>query len=148
MKRKKLHVLFLISTCCFLACKPSREQKTSVIFGNGGAPDDTVEVYDLPQIQEAGTLSGVTLSGPDTYYEYRGQGFGVQFTLAEEFSRTVRAVLRMEIAPDTAALFAVLSAGQARPHKASEREGHGSTCGAPQAAPCHAKQGERHYQCV
>lgn len=61
--------------------------------------------YDLDQIQEAGELIAVTLSGPDTYYEYKGKGFGLQFELAEHFAVSIGAKLRMEAVRDTAELF-------------------------------------------
>ena len=54
-----------------------------------------------------------TLSGPDTYYEFRGAGFGPQYVLASAFASHLGARLRMELAPDTAALIARLIAGEA-----------------------------------
>ncbi len=95
------------------ACQEKQSHQTSSIFGSATENAQTPDVYDLPQIQAAGTLIGVTLSGPNTYYEYRGQGFGLQFRLAEEFSRSIGAALQMEIAPDTAALIERLRSGQA-----------------------------------
>lgn len=77
------------------------------------ASQTAADDYDLPDIQAAGELIAVTLSGPDTYYEYRGQGFGIQFLMAESFARSVGARLRMEIAPDSSALVAKLLAGEA-----------------------------------
>jgi membrane-bound lytic murein transglycosylase F len=52
----------------------------------------------------AGTLIGITLNGPETYYEYRGQGMGTQFLLAKEYARHIGAKLQMETAPDAATL--------------------------------------------
>ena len=69
--------------------------------------------YDLDQIQEAGELIAVTLSGPDTYYEYKGKGFGLQFELAEHFAVSIGAKLRMEAVRDTAELFQRLKKGEA-----------------------------------
>lgn len=69
--------------------------------------------YDLGQIQEAGELIAVTLSGPDTYYEYKGKGFGLQFELAEHFAVSIGAKLRMEAVRDTAELFRRLEKGEA-----------------------------------
>ena len=67
--------------------------------------------YDLDDVQASGELIAATLSGPDTYYEYRGQGFGLQFAMAEAFANRMGARLRMEMASDTAQLIAKLSAG-------------------------------------
>lgn len=110
-----MKVIFRILPFALLlfACQRQQSHETSSIFGSATERAQTPDVYDLPQIQAAGTLIGVTLSGPDTYYEYRGQGFGLQFRLAEEFSRSIGAALQMEIAPDTAALIERLHAGQA-----------------------------------
>lgn len=85
-----------------------------MIFDQGEDSADTTafEHYDLPEIEEAGVLIGITLSGPDTYYEYHGQGIGTQFQLAEEFARSIGARLQMEIAPDTATLLARLNQGE------------------------------------
>lgn len=65
----------------------------------------------MPQIQDEGMLVAATLSGPDTYYELRGQGFGLQFEMAEEFASYLGVRLDMEIAPDTATLYSMLSQG-------------------------------------
>jgi membrane-bound lytic murein transglycosylase MltF len=71
-----------------------------------GPADDGAagEAYDLSDVQAAGELIAVTLSGPDTYYEYRGQGFGLEFSLAQAFANSIGARLRMEMASDTAQL--------------------------------------------
>ncbi len=71
------------------------------------------EEYDLSDVQTSGELIAVTLSGPDTYYEYRGQGFGLQFAMAEAFARSIGARLRMEMASDTVELFQRLLNGEA-----------------------------------
>ena len=85
-----------------VACKDSRTVSESPIFAKDTLKADTLECYDLPNIQEATLLIGGTLSGPDTYYEYRGLGLGLQFHLAEEFARSIGVKLQMDIAPDTA----------------------------------------------
>lgn len=95
-----------------LACQPERKTMPSVMFGK--AEDELISAeYDLEDIQSAGELIAVTLSGPETYYEYRGQGFGLQYTMAEAFARSVGARLRMEIVSDSAELFSYLAAGEA-----------------------------------
>lgn len=60
--------------------------------------------YDLAEIAESGELIAVTLSGPDTYFEFRGRGFGLQYDLAEDFARSIGVRLRMEVAHDTTEL--------------------------------------------
>ena len=58
--------------------------------------------YDLRDIEESGELICITLSGPDTYFEFRGKGFGLQNDLAEAYAHQIGARLRMEVAHDTA----------------------------------------------
>lgn len=72
-----------------------------------------IEEYDLAQIQESGELIAVTLSGPSTYYEYRGQGFGLQFELAEHFAQSIGVKLRIEIVKDTSELLHKLTKNEA-----------------------------------
>lgn len=101
----------LLGAACLLlnaACQ-QQERTPSTIFS--AAPATETGLYDLPQIQDEGLLVAATLSGPDTYYELRGQGFGLQFLLAEEFASHLGVRLDMEIAPDTASLLKMLEDG-------------------------------------
>ena len=79
----------------------------------GEAEQQTLDDYDLTDVQASGELIAVTLSGPDTYYEYRGQGFGLQYAMSDAFARSIGARLRMEMASDTAELFHYLLTGEA-----------------------------------
>lgn len=102
-----LSFIFLLSSC-----QPEKKAMPSVMFGQ--ADEEMVSAdYDLDDIQSAGELIAVTLSGPETYYEYRGQGFGLQYMMAEAFARSIGARLRMEIVNDSADLFAHLRSGEA-----------------------------------
>lgn len=58
----------------------------------------------MADIAASGELIAITLSGPDTYFEFRGRGFGLQHDLVEEFARSIGVRLRMEVAHDTAEL--------------------------------------------
>ncbi|MGN0233905.1 MAG: transglycosylase SLT domain-containing protein [Bacteroidaceae bacterium] len=101
----------ILSFLCLTACESKRQPAQSPIFGRESFDTDSLDCYDLPEIQEATLLIGGTLSGPDTYYEYRGQGMGRQFRLAEEFARSIGVKLQMDIAPDTATLLQQLANG-------------------------------------
>ncbi len=102
----KLFLILLPALC--ICCKPE-QQKPSIIFGQASKE---VTVYDLSEIQNAGTLIGITLNGPDTYYEYHGQGMGTQFMLAQEYARHIGAKLQMETASDTAEMLEKLAGGE------------------------------------
>ncbi len=104
-------LLATVLALCAISCEEKEEKKISPL---GITEEKTEEApYDLDRIQEAGELIAVTLSGPDTYYEYRGKEFGLQFELAENFAVSVGAKLRMEAVRDTAELLKRLKSGEA-----------------------------------
>lgn len=98
--------LFLLA-----ACTGRQEKDTSVLFATNAEGTDTLQFYDLHEIQASGTIIAGTLSGPDTYYEYHGKEMGLQFELAEAFAQSIGVVVQMEIAPDTATLLQRLEDG-------------------------------------
>jgi membrane-bound lytic murein transglycosylase F len=69
--------------------------------------------FDLTQIEQAGELIALTLSGPDTYYDYQGRHLGVHYLLAEQFASHLGVCLRMELCRDTTELLERLAAGDA-----------------------------------
>lgn len=73
----------------------------------------TTDVFDLTQIEQAGEMIVLTLSGPDTYYDYHGSHLGVQYLLAERFASHLGVRLRMEVCRDTAELFSRMEVGDA-----------------------------------
>ena len=101
--------LFLL---LLVACTAKQEKDTSALFATDAEKTDTLQYYDLHEIQASGTIIAGTLSGPDTYYEYHGKEMGLQFELAEEFAQSIGVVLQMEISPDTASLLQKLKQGE------------------------------------
>ena len=111
MKKAWLFLLIITSVCYMTACGNKKEKKVSPLGITSSA--EYTDGYDLPQIQEAGELIAITLSGPDTYYEYKGKGVGLQFELAEHFANSIGTKLRMETARDTAELMRKLQNSEA-----------------------------------
>lgn len=54
----------------------------------------------------------LTLSGPETYYDYRGRGMGSQFLLCEKFAQHLGVSLRVELCGDTAEMVRRLRDGE------------------------------------
>ena len=100
-------ILFLLTAC-------AGKQDPVPKLGSGAFAEvaDTIQYYDLHEIQSSGTIIAGTLSGPDTYYEYHGKEMGLQFELAEEFAQSIGVTLQMEISPDTATLLDKLEQGE------------------------------------
>ncbi|MBQ0050042.1 MAG: transglycosylase SLT domain-containing protein [Bacteroidales bacterium] len=96
-----------------------------------------VHSYDLDDLQQNGEIIAVTLSGPDTYFQWRGQDFGLQYELAADFARTQGLRIQMETAHDTLELIQKLEEGQADVIvlPMSERKGY-KLCGVQDSTKC------------
>lgn len=88
-------------------------QTTTTPPWQGVEDSATQEAFDLGQIEHAGELIAVTLSGPDTYYDYQGRHLGAHFLLCQRFASHLGVRLRMETCRDTAEVFRRLAAGDA-----------------------------------
>lgn len=83
---------------------------------NGAFAKETPQAgsdFDYERIQASGELIAVTLSGPETYFEYHGRGMGMQYALAENFAKHAGLRLRVETVRDTAELLRLLSSADA-----------------------------------
>ena len=109
--KKCFGVLGLLGVLFAAAACKQEVQPSSVIFGQAAVQDEAD--YDLADIQASGELIAATLSGPDTYYEYRGEGFGVEFEMARSFASHIGTRLRIEVVQDSTALMQKLTAGEA-----------------------------------
>lgn len=76
---------------------------------------DTAETggnFSLHDIVDNGELIVLTMGGPETYYDYRGRGMGLQFLLCEKFAQKLGVSLRVEVCKDTAEMINRLIAGE------------------------------------
>ncbi len=101
--------IFVLFFPLFLAC--NQRQESVVLPWQSEA--DTTSVFDLHQIEQSGEMIALTLSGPDTYYDYQGCHLGVQFLLCQQFASHLGVRLRMEVCRDTTELQKRLAAGDA-----------------------------------
>lgn len=67
--------------------------------------------YSLDDIMNAGEMIVLTVSGPDTYYDYHGHGLGVQYMMCENFAREIGVTLRVEQCKDTVEMIRKLKEG-------------------------------------
>ena len=112
--RRYIYILLII---LFAACN---KHKAPVITPWGTVISDSDEkssssnsTFTLDDIQQGGELIMLTLSGPDTYYDYHGYGMGLNYLLLERFAQHIGVSLRVEVCKDTAELFNRLSNGDA-----------------------------------
>lgn len=70
----------------------------------GSVANDSIasdEGFTISDIINNGELIMLTLSGPETYYEYHDRGFGTQYLLCEKFAQKLGVSLRVEVCRDT-----------------------------------------------
>ena len=68
--------------------------------------------YDLDDIVKGGELIMLTLSGPNTYYDYHGKGMGVHYLLCEKLAEHLGVTLRVDLCRDTADMIDRLRHGE------------------------------------
>ena len=107
LKRNSIIILF----CLLLVAACTQRQSTSTPPWQGAANGS--DAFDLSRIQQAGELIALTVSGPDTYYDYMGKHLGVHYLLAEQFAAYLGVRLRVEVCRDTTELLSRLALGDA-----------------------------------
>lgn len=109
MRRGRVVVALMLLAGIMSGC--AKKEKPHLFDDN--EQDNDSSAPDLSDIEDAGELIAVTFNGPDTYYEYRNSGTGLQFTMAEAFANSLGLRLRIEVAKDTASLIKMVKDGQA-----------------------------------
>lgn len=87
-----IRYLYILSSALLLlaGCDSQPKVETTpwgTLVGSDSIPDDD-DAFSLSDIQTNGELIVLTMTGPDSYYEYHGRGMGVQYLLAEKFARS------------------------------------------------------------
>lgn len=106
-------ILFLTAIICF-SC--SEKKSELVVTPWGEVQTDSIPVdgrFTLKDIISNGELIVLTMSGPETYYDYRGKELGVQYLLCEKFARKIGVSVRVELCKDTAEMVTRLQNGDA-----------------------------------
>ena len=85
-------LVFLVCSLLLLLLAACKGESTPQATPWGTVIGDTVQTkehYSLHDIISNGELILLTLSGPETYYEYRGGGLGTQYLLCEKFAQQI-----------------------------------------------------------
>ena len=103
-----LTVLLLLSAC-------TQKKQEPVVMPWGEVSDSIPEgdEFDLADIQRNGELIALTLTGPETYYDYHGRHLGTEYMLAQRFADKIGVMLRMEVCRDSAEMVQRLRDGEA-----------------------------------
>lgn len=90
-------ILTLLLIIALGACT-EKQQSTQIPWGDTFGTDTTTsQTFSLKDIQESGEMVVLTISGPDTYYEYRGKQLGTQYLMCEKFAQKIGVSLRVDI---------------------------------------------------
>ena len=67
--------------------------------------------FDLDLILQSGEMIMLTMSGPDTYYDYKGRQLGMHYLLCAQFANSLGVRLRVELCNDSAEMVSRLKDG-------------------------------------
>ncbi len=95
--------LLLITFICSLSACHEEKKAIETPWGTtlGSDTTDCGEKFGLDDIIHNGELIMLTMTGPETYYDYHGHGMGLQYLLCERFAEKIGVSLRVEVCKDT-----------------------------------------------
>lgn len=102
----------IVVVCLFASCGAKREEPIVAPWGEVTDSEAQDSTFDLEQITANGEMIALTVSGPDTYYDYHGKHLGEQYLLCQKFADKIGVSLRMEICRDTLEMLRRLLAGE------------------------------------
>lgn len=109
---KKLCILLSL----FILVSCADKKKDNIVTPWGEVQSDTIPAdgkFTVSDIVANGELIILTMSGPQTYYDYRGHGMGTQYLLCERFAQKLGVSLRVELCKDTTEMIRRLENGDA-----------------------------------
>lgn len=90
----KVKFLLVPAFGLLLACNGQEKKENSY-----SQPKQEVgsDVFDLYDIQQNGELIVLMLYGPGSYFEFKGEDFGVQYMLANEYAKNIGCRIRVDV---------------------------------------------------
>ena len=121
LMRNGIYIHFFVLLLLLVSCGQKKQETVVAPWGEvhpegeevASASDSIYDDFDLDEIQYSGELIALTLTGPETYYDYRGRHLGAQYLLALRFTNKLGVSLRMEVCRDTAEMLTRLENGDA-----------------------------------
>ena len=108
------YILLPAALIAVFSCDGNKKENIVTPWGEVG--EDSIPKntnFTVSDIVSNGELIILTLSGPETYYDYRGRGMGTQYLLCEKFAQKLGVSLRVEVCKDTAEMVSRLDNGDA-----------------------------------
>ena len=114
LKRNGIYIQLFVLLVTLAACSGKRND--GPVVTPWGTVIDSVsssDNFDLAQIQRNGELIMLTMSGPETYYDYHGRSLGTQYLLCERFAEKIGCSVRVDVCRDTMEMLQKLQEGVA-----------------------------------
>lgn len=115
----QMRLLYLsISIILLISCTTKKAEQEVTPWGTviGESAEETTDTtgttLNLNDIIDQGEMIMLTVSGPETYYDYHGHGMGVHYLLCTEFSSKLGVKLRVEVCKDSTELIDKLRNGE------------------------------------
>ena len=108
---RKIYIYVALLLVLLSSCK---KRQQGPVIAPWGAVTDTIPAdgsFSLRDIMANGELIFLTISGPETYYDYHGRGLGIQYLVAEKFAQHLGVGLRVEVCKDSAEVVSKLKSG-------------------------------------
>lgn len=118
MQKANWGLMLLVVLLFLSACHSKESKKEYTPWGtvmedeNGEKVDSSANSFSLSDIQDNGELIMLTLSGPATYYDYKGVGLGTDYLLCEKFASTLGVSVRVELCKDSTEMLNKLKTGK------------------------------------
>ena len=110
MRYRCFCILFFV--VLLAACGGKRRELTPWGSVVGGDSAGAAAGFSFDDMLANGEMIMLTLTGPDSYFDYRGRGMGLQFLLCERFAQSLGVGLRVEVCRDTAEMVDRLKHGE------------------------------------
>ena len=112
MKRIGIYIQ-LFALICLCSCQEKKQEPVVTPWGEISDSIPAGDEFDLEDIQRNGELIALTLTGPETYYDYHGRHLGTQYLLCQRFADKLGVSLRVEVCRDSAEMIQRLTDGEA-----------------------------------
>lgn len=107
---KTISYLFLLLIFAACTTQPAGSKGGQSPFdkqSNGNNP-----LFDLAEIQSNGELIILTTYGPGSFFEFRGENFGLQYMIANEYAKSIGTSIRVDVSHSEAELVRKLRNGE------------------------------------
>jgi membrane-bound lytic murein transglycosylase F len=89
-------VSFMAIATILTSCNNGTQTTESSVFSSHSQVGED-DLFDLHEIQDNGELIVLTLYGPVSYFEFRGENFGSQYMLADEYANSIGVSMRVDV---------------------------------------------------